>query len=58
MVAAGEKRKIARPMVNNQPLVLAKPVPPGWKHRLYGRQDARRYGCFNMNSMRSRTFRR
>jgi len=44
MVAAGEKRKIARPMVNNQPLVLAKPVPPGWKHRLYGRQDARRYG--------------
>jgi len=32
-------------MVNNQPLVLAKPVPPGWKHRLYGGQDARRYGA-------------
>jgi len=41
---AGENRKIARPMVDNQPLVPAKPVPPGWKHRLYGRQDARRYG--------------
>ena len=44
MVAAGENRKIVRPMVNNQPMVLAKPVPPGWKRRLYGRQDARRYG--------------
>jgi len=32
-------------MVNNQPLVLAKPVPPGWKHRLYGGQDACRYGA-------------
>ena len=20
-------------------------APPGWKHRLYGGQDARRYGC-------------
>jgi len=38
-----EEPKIARPMVNNQPLVPAKPVPPGWKRRLYGRQDARRY---------------
>ena len=43
-LAAGENRKIARPLAHNQPLVLAKPVPPGWKHRLYGRQDARRYG--------------
>jgi len=40
----GENRETARPMLNNQPLVLAKPVPPGWKHRLYGRQDARRHG--------------
>jgi len=30
-------------MANNQSLVFAKPVPPGWKRRLYGRQDARRY---------------
>jgi len=38
------ERNIARPLAHNQPLVPAKPVPPGWKHRLYGRQDARRYG--------------
>ena len=41
----GENRKIARLLANNQSLVFAKPVPPGWKRRLYGRQDARRYGA-------------
>jgi len=40
----GENRKIARPMAHNQPLVPAKPIPPGWKRRLYGRQDASRHG--------------
>jgi len=41
-------------MVNEQPLVLAKPVPPGWKHRLYGRQDARRYGGSDLRMRRIR----
>ena len=39
----GENRKIAQPLTNNQLLVLAERLPPGWKRRLYGRQDARRY---------------
>ena len=34
----------AQHLTNDQPLVPAERFPPGWKHRLYGRQDARRYG--------------
>ena len=34
----GENRKIAQPLTNNQLLVLAERLPPGWKRRLYGRQ--------------------
>jgi len=36
---------MAQSLANNRSLVPAKPLPPGWKHRLYGRQDARRYGA-------------
>jgi hypothetical protein len=28
---------------------VRKYFPPGWKPRLYGRQDARRYDCANPN---------
>jgi len=46
----GENRETARHLTNDQPLVPAERFPPGWKHRRYGRQDARRYGrpdfCF------------
>ena len=41
---AGGSHEIVPPLANNQLLVLAKSLPPGWKHRLHGRQDARRYG--------------
>ena len=30
---------------------MRKLVPPGWKHRLYGRQDARRYNTVGAASL-------
>ena len=44
-LATVENHENARSRANNQRPVPAEPLPPGWKHQLYGRQDARRYGA-------------